>query len=99
MLLLGDRRAGRGVAAVRVGDRLALDADLLAAARAPSARTCSVTTYLRSRARPLSRLAVPTRSSSSERVIASSVVGPLVSWPTVSRPLPRGSPESERASE
>jgi len=34
--------------------------------------SCSVTTYLRSRARPVSRRCVPTSSSSSERVIASS---------------------------
>src|SRR5215218_1809395 len=49
--------------------------------------TCwvSVTTDLRSRARPRSRVSVPTRSSSSERVMASSVVGPEVSRPTVSR--------------
>ena len=45
--------------------------------------TFSVTTYLRSRARPASTCWVPTRSCSSERVIASSVVGPEVSWPTV----------------
>src|ERR687897_727383 len=44
--------------------------------------TSSVTTYLRSRARPRSWSTLPTRSSSSERVIASSVVGPLVSRPT-----------------
>ena len=35
-----------------------------------------------------SRWAVPTRSSSSERVMASSVVGPEVSRPTASRPDP-----------
>ena len=39
----------------------------------------SVTTYLRSRTRPVSSVAVPTRIRSSERVIASSVVGPGVS--------------------
>ena len=43
--------------------------------------TFSVTTYLRRRARPDSRDVVPTESSSSERVMASSVVGPLVSRP------------------
>ena len=41
--------------------------------------TGSVSTRLRSRTRPASRSRVPTRSSSSERVIASSVVGPEVS--------------------
>jgi hypothetical protein len=45
--------------------------------------TSSVTTYLRSRARPVCTRSVPTRSCSSERVMASSVVGPEVSWPTV----------------
>ena len=67
--------------------------------------TFSVTTYLRRRARPASRLAVPTLSSSSERVIAWSVVGPLTSWPTVpvsvsvvrvdSSKRPSGRPESD----
>ena len=56
--------------------------------------TSSSTTYLRSRARPASRSVVPTRSSSSERVIASSVVGPETSWPAVPAP-PSGSPESD----
>ena len=46
---------------------------------------CSVVTYLRRRARPASRRSVPTLRRSSERVIASSVVGPEVSWPTVAR--------------
>jgi hypothetical protein len=45
--------------------------------------TCSDTTYLRSRARPLSRWVLPIRSSSSERVIAWSVSGPETSWPVV----------------
>jgi hypothetical protein len=39
----------------------------------------SVVTYLRRRTRPASRLVVPTSTRSSERVIASSVVGPEVS--------------------
>src|SRR4051794_6336603 len=76
--------------------------------------TFSVTTYLRRRALPVSRCVVPTRSSSSERVIARSVSDPLTSLPTTSRepsgvgspersdwsPLrpPSASPESERAS-
>ena len=74
--------------------------------------TFSVTMCLRSRARPDSRWIVPTRSSSSERVIASSVVGPLVSRPSApaspSRSRrstrggapapPSGSPLSERDS-
>jgi peptidoglycan/xylan/chitin deacetylase (PgdA/CDA1 family) len=51
--------------------------------------TCSVVTYLRSRTRPRSRSAVPTRSSSSERVMASSVVGPDTSRPTVPRLVAR----------
>lgn len=41
--------------------------------------TVSVTRYLRSRARPVCSVAVPTRIRSSERVIASSVVGPEMS--------------------
>ncbi len=41
--------------------------------------TCSVTIRLRRRARPASTRSVPTRSRSSDRVIASSVVGPEVS--------------------
>ena len=45
----------------------------------------SVVTYLRSRARPASTRSVPTRSCSSERVIALSVVGPEVSRPTAGR--------------
>src|SRR5204862_379939 len=45
--------------------------------------SCSVTTYFLRRTRPCSCFAFPTCSSSSERVIASSVVGPLVSRPTV----------------
>jgi hypothetical protein len=45
--------------------------------------TFSVTTYFRSRARPASRVWVPTRNRSSESVMASSVVGPDVSRPTV----------------
>jgi hypothetical protein len=40
-----------------------------------------VTTYLRSRARPVWTFSVPTCRRSSERVIASSVVGPEVSRP------------------
>jgi hypothetical protein len=65
--------------------------------------TFSVTMYLRSRALPDSRLVVPTESSSSERVIASSVSGPLTSRPTLSfsRPeswRPSGNPVSERDS-
>ena len=47
--------------------------------------TFSVTTYLRRRARPTSSERVPTLRRSSERVMASSVVGPEVSWPTVPR--------------
>ena len=47
--------------------------------------TFSVTTYLRRRARPTSSRRVPTLRRSSDRVIASSVVGPEVSWPTVPR--------------
>ncbi len=43
--------------------------------------TSSVTMYLRRRARPASRRSVSTRSSSSERVIASSVSGPETSLP------------------
>ena len=71
MLLLGDRRAVEGVADVGVGDRLALDADLLAGDRDGTV-TCSVTTYLRSRARPASRAsrcrrAAAPRSGSSRR--------------------------------
>jgi hypothetical protein len=54
------------------GDRLALDAILLALDR-DRLVTFSVTMYLRRRAGPVSRCAVPTRSSSSERVIAASV--------------------------
>ena len=45
--------------------------------------TFSLTTYLRSRARPTSCEVVPTLMRSSERVMALSVVGPEVSWPTV----------------
>jgi hypothetical protein len=45
--------------------------------------TFSATTYLRSRARPTSCEVVPTVMRSSERVMALSVVGPEVSWPTV----------------
>ena len=47
--------------------------------------TFSVTTYLRSRARPTSSERVPTFRRSSDSVMASSVVGPEVSWPTVPR--------------
>src|SRR5215210_483078 len=47
--------------------------------------TFSVTTYLRSRARPTSSERVPTFRRSSERVIALSVVGPEVSRPTGGR--------------
>ena len=54
--------------------------------------TFSVTTYLRRRARPASTCWVPTRSYSSERVMASSVVGPEVSWPTVPWSLVRSVP-------
>ena len=70
-------------------------------ARGPSSATSSVTTYLRRRARPVSRSAVPTESSSSERVIASSVVGPDVSRPTGSSlppaPLPSSPPSGRPA--
>ncbi len=52
--------------------------------------------YLRSRARPASRRSVPTRKSSSERVIASSVSGPETSLPmTPEVPDGVGSPTSE----
>ena len=60
-----------GVADVGVGDRLALDADLLAAGPGRSCVSFSVTTYLRSRARPASRFgadaAAAPRSGSSRR--------------------------------
>jgi hypothetical protein len=84
VLLLGDVRAGiaASMLALVIGSR---------SRRAFSRRTgtvcytCSVVTYLRSRTRPRSRWAVPTRSSSSERVMASSVVAPDTSRPTVPR--------------
>jgi hypothetical protein len=107
--LLAHLAADRAV----LGDRVLLDAHALLGDGALlddgllGGVTCSVTTYLRRRTWPLSREALPTTSSSSERVIASSVVGPDVSWPTVPRasfPGPRsgppaGRPESERPSE
>ena len=85
VLLLADGRAVHGVADVGVGDRLALDAGPPRARPGTVSVTFSVTTYLRSRARPASSVRVPTFSRSSERVMASSVVGPEVSWPTVPR--------------
>ncbi len=78
MLLLGDRGPGEGgVRLVSVmGSR-----STRTCSRVTGTVTCwfSVTTYLRSRARPASTRSVPARTRSSERVIASSVVGPEVS--------------------
>lgn len=70
--------------------------------------TSSVSTHFLSRAFPAVNVSVPARTCSSERGIASSVVGPDVSCTTVpadestpvSEPLsPSGSPLSERLSE
>ena len=96
MLLLGDLGAGGRLADVLVGDRLALERT---SSRCTGTVfwTSSVTTYLRSRTRPRLALAVPTRSSSSERVIASSVVGPLVSRPRSPRCFRRRSEPCSRA--
>ena len=78
VLLLGDLGAGRGCVAVGVGDRLALDANLLALHRNGLGHVLGDDVLDQAR-RPVSRWVVPTRSSSSERVIAASVSGPLTS--------------------
>jgi hypothetical protein len=60
--------------------------------------TVSVTTYLRSRARPVWTFSVPTCRRSSERVIASSVVGPEVPPRTPAGSLARSPPSAYPAS-
>ena len=90
MLLLGDRGTVNGVVDVPVGDRLALDANLLALDRDGRLDLLGDDVLAQARAAALLRR-VPTASSSSERVIASSVVGPrrprrparARSWPWV----------------
>ncbi|GAA1222795.1 hypothetical protein GCM10009578_076750 [Streptomyces rhizosphaericus] len=76
VLGLADVGTGQGGIPVLVHDRLALDADFFPAHRTVCC-TSSVTTYLRSRARPVSRRSVPTCMRSSERVMAPSPRTPM----------------------
>ena len=80
---IGDVRVWGGIDA-GVDDRLALNPYALPP-HGTAYSTGSVVTYLRNRTRSRSRWAVPNRSSSSEPVMASSVVGPEVSCPTLMR--------------
>jgi hypothetical protein len=78
VLLFADIRAGRAAPTFRsvIGSRSTRTSSRLTGTVWV---TFSVVTYFRSRARPASSLRVPTLTRSSDRVIASSVVGPEVS--------------------
>src|SRR5919201_6960048 len=88
MLLLRDLRPGGDSADVGVADRLTLHPCLLPPHRDGLLHLLGGDVLARPHPPPL-RWAVPTRSSSSEHVMASSAVGPEVSRPTASRPVAR----------